>query len=173
MRPMRVLCLLSVLFWAPASRSQTAFFDFNTAGQYLNKFTPWNDDGGVDGGSYSFAESINAGAGGSGGVSEFQSADTTATCGSASWNFSTTVGPGLRGFKNAGIDAWDNFLVCTPAGKPVITLAVTNLNPVVAGNPVTFKALADGPGPISYTWLTNGVGAITSTNFTYTTPSYN
>lgn len=73
------------------ARGQTVFFDFNTPGQYTNNFNPWNDVGGVNGGNYSFAESPSAGVGGSGGVSVFQSSDTTATYANGSWVFSTNT----------------------------------------------------------------------------------
>src|SRR5258707_10629517 len=39
-----------------------------------------------------------------------------------------SVWPGIRAFQNAGIDAWDNFLVYVPSSKPVFTLALTNLS---------------------------------------------
>ncbi len=77
--------------------------------------------------------------------------------------------PALRAFQNAGIDAWDNFLVYTPSSLPVFTLGLTNLT-VSQGTVVNFAALADGPGTISYTWYTNGSPiAGVSTNI-YTSP---
>lgn len=79
------------------------------------------------------------------------------------------VWAGLRGFENAGIDAWDNFLVYTPASKPIITLPLANTN-VMAGDPATFETLVDGPGAISYAWFTNGAAVAGATNFIYTTP---
>ncbi|HWY74250.1 MAG TPA: hypothetical protein VN281_01465, partial [Verrucomicrobiae bacterium] len=70
--------------------SQAAFVDFNTVGQYTNNFHPWNDNGtGGDAGNYAFTEGTTVGVGGSGGVSIFQSTDTTATYKSGSWNFAT------------------------------------------------------------------------------------
>jgi hypothetical protein len=69
---------------------QTAFFDFNTVGQYTNNFNPWNDNGGANGGNYSFMEGVSAGVNGSGGVSVFQSSDTTAVYNQGSWDFSTS-----------------------------------------------------------------------------------
>lgn len=77
-------------FWACAApaAAQTVFLDFNTAGQYTGNFNPWNDNGGVNGGNYSFQENTTDGVGG-GGVAVFQSVDTTATYKSGSWNLST------------------------------------------------------------------------------------
>ena len=78
--------------------------------------------------------------------------------------------PALRAFQDGGIDAWDNFLVYTPASKPVLTLTLTNTT--VANNQVaTFRSLADGPGSISYQWYTNGVPASGATGYSYTTPT--
>src|SRR2546421_2998853 len=73
----------------PAAFSQTRFLHFNTPGQYTSNFVPWNDGGGVDSGNYAFAESESEGVAGSGGVSVFQSSDTTATYDAASWDFAT------------------------------------------------------------------------------------
>src|SRR6185436_16350868 len=67
----------------------TAFFDFNTAGQYTNNFNPWAEAGGVNNGNYSFLENQGAGIAGSRAVSVIQNGDTTASCQSASWDFST------------------------------------------------------------------------------------
>ena len=75
------------------------------------------------------------------------------------------VWPGLRAFQDAGIDAWDNFLVYTPASRPVFTLSLANTN-VPIGQPATFEALADGPGVISYAWFTNKVLIAGATNYT-------
>src|SRR2546421_531744 len=86
----RILCVL-MLGWSlsiPAF-SQTLFLDFNTTGQYSANFNPWNDSGGANAGNYAFAESTTAGVNGSGGVSVFQSTDTSATYRGGSWNFST------------------------------------------------------------------------------------
>jgi uncharacterized repeat protein (TIGR03806 family) len=70
--------------------SQTVLLNFNTTGQYTNNFNPWNDNGsGTNAGNYSFQENTTAGAGGTGGVTNFQSADTTATYKSSSYNFAT------------------------------------------------------------------------------------
>src|SRR5262249_51452685 len=55
------------------------------------------------------------------------------------------VWPALRAFQDAGIDAWDNFLVYTPASKPVFTLPPTNVT-ATASKPLSFGVLADGPG---------------------------
>ena len=82
------------------------------------------------------------------------------------------VWPGLRAFQDAGIDAWDNFLVYTPASQPVFTLSLANTN-VPVGNAATIEALADGPGVISYAWFTNGTPVAGATNYTYTISSYN
>jgi uncharacterized repeat protein (TIGR03806 family) len=81
----------------------------------------------------------------------------------------TAVWPGIRAFQNAGIDVWDNFLVYVPSSPPVITLKLANTN-VAEGGPVTFNALADGPGTISYAWYTNKVLISGATASTYTTP---
>lgn len=289
--------------------AQTAFLNFNTVGQYTNNFNPWNDNGGGNGGNYSFMESTTAGVNGGGGVSVFQSIDTTAAYNQGSWDFSssgaaltistmvkangltsgnkvqlgmlnsdtnglnnntgvafetyrlipqsatsfsvreqyrtggaltettlaninTVVGdwykfvvtftnvagtsgnynaacaiydygangitpgtnsvtfstllshtgqtditvpamwPALRAFQNGGIDAWDNFLVYTPASPPVITLALTNTS-VAIGQTATFAALADGPGTISLAWYTNRTLVAGASGTTYTSPPVN
>jgi uncharacterized repeat protein (TIGR03806 family) len=72
-----------------AGFSQTVFLDFNTPGQYASNFNSWNDNGGINAGDYSFEENTTAGVGGSGGISNFQSTDMTATYKSGSWNFAT------------------------------------------------------------------------------------
>jgi uncharacterized repeat protein (TIGR03806 family) len=72
-----------------SARAQTVFVDFNNPGQLLGNFNLWNDVGGNDGGNYAFQESTNGGVGGTGGVSVFQSSDTTASYKVASWDFST------------------------------------------------------------------------------------
>ncbi len=77
--------------------------------------------------------------------------------------------PGIRAFQNGGIDAWDNFLVYVPSSKPVFTLALTNMS-IAAGNALTVKALADGPGVISYAWYTNSMLVAGATGLAYTTP---
>ncbi len=303
-----LLGLALLLSSGPArALGQTAFLDFNTPGQYTNSFNPWNDVGGANFGAFAFMRSPTAGVGGSGGVSVFQSTDTTATYTNQSWNFSTngaamtmsvmikangqtsgdkvqlgiinstdnglndngtvafesfrmipasptsftlreqyrsggvltenqlgtintTVGnwykfvvtltnvsgasgaydaacavydygadgltpgadivgfsttvshtgqtditvpqmwPAFRAFQDAGIDAWDNFLVYTPASPPVITIPLTNAT-VAAGQSTTFRVLAEGPGAISYLWLTYGVIVSGATGSTYTTPA--
>ena len=81
------MALLSLGSWL--SPAQTVFLDFNTPGQYTGNFNPWNDANGADGGNYAFMESSTAGVAGSGGVSVFQSTDTTATFIGGSWDFST------------------------------------------------------------------------------------
>jgi uncharacterized repeat protein (TIGR03806 family) len=81
----------------------------------------------------------------------------------------TTVFPGIRAFQNAGIGAWDNFLVFTSNSPPVITLKLANTN-LAQGNTATFNALADGPGAITYAWYTNGIAVPGATNASYTTP---
>ena len=73
-----------------AGFGQTVFLDFNTVGEYTSNFNPWNDNGGANGGNYSFMESTSAGVNGGGGVSVFQSSDTTATYNQGSWDFSTS-----------------------------------------------------------------------------------
>src|SRR4051812_31145147 len=70
--------------------SQTLLLDFNTPGQYSANFNPWNDSGGVNAGNYSFTESTSAGVNGGGGVSVFQSTDTSATYNGSGWDFSTS-----------------------------------------------------------------------------------
>jgi hypothetical protein len=67
---------------------QTVFFDFNTPGQYASSFNPWQDNGGMNGGNYSFVESTTGGVGGSGDVNVFQSTDTTAVYNGGSWDLS-------------------------------------------------------------------------------------
>ena len=78
-------------FWGcgTAAVAQTVFLNFNTPGQYTGNFNAWNDAGGVNGGNYSFEENSTNGVGGSGGVAVFQSADTTATYMSGSWNLAS------------------------------------------------------------------------------------
>jgi uncharacterized repeat protein (TIGR03806 family) len=68
---------------------QTLFLNFNTPGQYTANFNPWNDSSGANAGNYAFAEGASAGVSGSGGVSVFQSTDTTATYNGGGWDFST------------------------------------------------------------------------------------
>jgi hypothetical protein len=305
-----VLMGVLTLGFSTLTFGQTLFLNFNTAGQYTANFNPWNDVSGANGGNYNYAESTTAGVGVSGGVSVFQSTDTTATYNGGGWNFSTnsaaiivstlikangqvsgnkvhlgflntisnglnnnanvafesfrfvpvtatswslreqfktaaasavetTIGtnavvaghwyklvvgltntaggvgnytagcaiydygtdglspganvitfsatrtntgqasvtvaslwPAIRAYQNGGIDAWDNFLVYTPASKPAFTLTLTNMS-VATGNSVTVKVLADGPGTISYAWYTNSTLVAGATNFTYTTPSLN
>src|SRR5206468_3905307 len=79
------------------------------------------------------------------------------------------VWPALRGWQNAGIDAWDNFLVFTANSLPVITVSLTNVT-VPAGRAVTFNVLADGPGAISYAWYTNGILCSGATSRAFTSP---
>ncbi len=78
------------------------------------------------------------------------------------------VWPALRAFQDGGIDAWDNFSTYTSASKPFLTLPLTNTL-VANGQTASFKALADGPGVISYAWYTNGTLASGASGFTYTT----
>lgn len=79
------LLLAFFLSTSAAGFSQTVLLDFNTAGQYTGNFNPWNDNGG----GASFTENTTAGAGGSGGVTNFQSTDTTATYKSGNWSLAT------------------------------------------------------------------------------------
>src|SRR5258708_6280030 len=84
------ICLFAALCaWAVPSPAQTVFLNFNTVGQYTNNFNPWNANGTGDGLNYSYMESPTAGVGGGGGISVFQSTDTTAIYKSGSWDFST------------------------------------------------------------------------------------
>ncbi len=288
--------------------AQTAFVDFNTPGELAARFRLWNDAGGNDVGNYDFQESTNAGVAFSGGVSVFQSSDTTAIYKVNDWDFSTNgavivlstmikanalvsgnkvqlgiintnagglnsdtgiafesfrfipvspntwsvreqyrssdattetvlgsvsptaghwyqfqvaltnvststssgaynascaiydfgtngipgasaptnlinfpvvrsnagqtiaalkaVWPALRAFQSGGIDAWDNFTVYTPVGLPIITWPLANTT-ATAGAPVTFTVGADGPGPLAFTWYTNGVvdSGVTGTSY--------
>jgi hypothetical protein len=82
------------------------------------------------------------------------------------------VWPTLRGYQNAGIDAWDNFLLFTAGSKPVLTLGLVGTN-VPAGAPASFKALAEGPGTISYSWYTNGTLVGGAAGSIYMTPPLN
>jgi uncharacterized repeat protein (TIGR03806 family) len=84
----------------------------------------------------------------------------------------TTVWPGLRGFQNAGVSAWDNFLVYRPTSKPIFTLSLTNTTATI-GHTATFSALADGPGTITYSWYTNGLPVSGVSASSYTTPLLN
>ncbi|HEX4645106.1 MAG TPA: fibronectin type III domain-containing protein, partial [Verrucomicrobiae bacterium] len=83
-----------------------------------------------------------------------------------------SVWVGLRSQQNAGIDAWDNFLVFTTNSPPVITLPLTNAT-IAANSPATFNVFADGPGVISYSWYTNGTLAAGASASIYTTPPVN
>jgi hypothetical protein len=300
------LLLAALLFSSAVAPSQTVFLDFNTPGEYTSNFNPWNDAGSANAGNFAFTEAPAAGVGSGGGVSVFQSTDTTATYNGGSWDFSTngasltisvllkangqtsgnkvqlgihnsssnglnnnagvafetfrfipqsptswsvreqflsggainetilgtvttTVGdwyrfvvtltnvsgtagnynascaiydygtdgrsPGanivtfqtlmahtgladitspntwvaLRAFQNAGIDAWDDFLVYQPWSLPVFTLPLTNTS-AAAGKSATFLARADGPGTISYTWYTNRNLVAGVTGSSYLTP---
>lgn len=73
-----------------SSFSQTAFLDFNTAGDFTNNFNLWNDVGGANGGNYAFAENPSVGVAGSRGVSLISNSDTTAAYRSGSWNFAVS-----------------------------------------------------------------------------------
>src|ERR1039458_1163182 len=90
-RPTRRALAWLASFWACAAPAlaQTAFLNFNAPGQYTGNFNPWNDNGGINGGNYSFQENTTNGVGGGGGVAVFQNVDTTATYKSGSWNLST------------------------------------------------------------------------------------
>ena len=80
------LGLLACLYpLAPTTHAQTAFVDFNAAGEYSANFNPFAGGGN----SFSFAESATGGVAGSGCVSVFQNIDTTATYNAGSWDFST------------------------------------------------------------------------------------
>jgi hypothetical protein len=306
-----ILGLISALsFGATPLFAQTVFLDFNTPGQYTGSFNPWNDNGGANGGNYSFTESSSGGVNNGGSVSVFQNNDTTAVYNGGSWDFSTSgasivvsamikangqssgnkvqlgilnvnnnglngnpgvsfesfrtipssgavwslreqyrsgnttapevvlgnvtvvpgrwykfvvsftntsgtsgnydaacgiydfgtdgqspgtnvvtfatlqshvgqdiatlsaVYPGIRAYQNAGIDAWDNFVVYTANSAPVMTIQLTN-TVVAVGKSATFAVLADGPGPITYSWYTNGVLVPGASGATYTTPPVN
>jgi predicted alpha-1,2-mannosidase len=80
------------------------------------------------------------------------------------------VWPGLRGYQNAGLDAWDNFLVYTTNSLPLVTLSLTDTTAPI-GEPSSFKALADGPGTIGFSWFTNGSLATGANSFSYTIPN--
>ena len=79
----------------------------------------------------------------------------------------TAVWPGLRAFQDAGIGAWDDFLVYTASSLPVFTLPLTNMTALI-GSSVAMTALADGPGTISYAWYTNHVLVSGATTYNYT-----
>ena len=81
----------------------------------------------------------------------------------------TAVWPAFRAFQDAGISAWDSFLVYTSNSVPVMTLPLSNVS-VAANNSASLSVLADGPGTISYSWYTNGVSVTGATSSTYTTP---
>jgi hypothetical protein len=81
----------------------------------------------------------------------------------------TAVWPALRAFEDAGISAWDNFLVYQSNSLPLFTLPLTNLT-MLAGSMVTFTALGDGPGPISYAWYTNNALVPGISSYSYTPP---
>ncbi|MGO8699486.1 MAG: chitobiase/beta-hexosaminidase C-terminal domain-containing protein [Limisphaerales bacterium] len=79
----------------------------------------------------------------------------------------TQVWPAFRAFADAGISAFDNFLVFQSNSPPVFTLDLTNAL-VSPGGDATFAALADGPGTISYAWHTNSVLVPAATGSAYT-----
>lgn len=81
----------------------------------------------------------------------------------------TAVWPAFRTFQDAGINAWDNFLVYTSNSIPVMTLSLNNVT-VAAGNPASLSVLADGPGVIAYSWYTNGTLVSGAISPNYTTP---
>lgn len=84
----------------------------------------------------------------------------------------SAVYPSFRAIQNAGIDAWDNFLVYTLASKPTFTIPLTN-SFVAVGHAGTFVTLAEGPGNISYSWFTNGVLVSGASGSTYVTGPLN
>ncbi|HWD91376.1 MAG TPA: chitobiase/beta-hexosaminidase C-terminal domain-containing protein [Verrucomicrobiae bacterium] len=73
-------------FCAAAGFANTAFVDFNAAGQLTGNFNLWNDVNGANAGNFDFQENTSDGVGGSGGISVFQNTDTTATYRGGSWN---------------------------------------------------------------------------------------
>jgi hypothetical protein len=83
-----------------------------------------------------------------------------------------TVFPGLRATQDAGIDAWDNFLVYTTNSAPIIAWPLTNTT-APSGLSATFLTLADGPGPLLYSWFTNGVAVGGASASSYVTPALN
>lgn len=78
-----------LLIFAATGFGQTVLLDFNIVGQYTNNFGLWNDTSGANGGAYAFTENLTDGVVGSGGVSVFQSTDTTATYKTGGWNLAT------------------------------------------------------------------------------------
>jgi hypothetical protein len=82
---------------------------------------------------------------------------------------SAAVRPALRAFQNAGIDAWDNFLAFTPSSPPTLTLPPPNLS-VIDGDRPAINVFAEGPGPITYAWFTNGVAVQGISGPMYTPP---
>jgi len=82
---------------------------------------------------------------------------------------SPMVWPALRAYQDAGIGAWDNFLVYKANSKPVITLPLADTT-VAFGGAASFSILADGPGTISYAWYTNNILVSGATDATYMTP---
>jgi uncharacterized repeat protein (TIGR03806 family) len=79
----------------------------------------------------------------------------------------TAVWPALYAVEDAGVSAWDNFLVYTANSAPVITSPLTNVMALI-NSTVTFTALADGPGSISYSWYTNNALVAGASSNTYT-----
>jgi hypothetical protein len=79
----------------------------------------------------------------------------------------TAVRPALRAFEDAGISAWDNFLVFQSNSLPVLTLPLAN-SVVTSGSAATFNVLADGPGTIAYAWYTNAILASGASGPSYT-----
>lgn len=80
------------------------------------------------------------------------------------------VWPALRAFQDAGVDAWDNFLVFTRDSLPVILIPLPRNVTAAAGSSLTFRSFAEGPGTISYAWFTNGVQVAGAAGVSYTTP---
>ena len=82
----------------------------------------------------------------------------------------TAVWPAFRLTANAAVSAWDNFLVFQTNSPPVMTLQLTN-SVVALGAATTFNVLADGPGPITYSWYSNSIPVSGVTGATYTVAS--
>src|ERR1041385_1970964 len=77
------------LFCAATCLANSAFLDFNSAGQLTDNFNLWNDVNGANSANYCFQENTTDGVGGGGGINVFQSTDTTATYRGGGWNFAT------------------------------------------------------------------------------------
>jgi len=83
---------------------------------------------------------------------------------------SPAVWAGLRAFQDGGIDAWDDFLVFTPASKPVFTLRWPT-SPLPQGR--RSRSTRCGRSRDNrLSWYTNGTLVTGANSHTYATPPW-